>query len=615
MTRTLKTRPGLRRLLRPLFSAEVVVLLAAVAALEFVGSRSVDDTRDIPWVLLLPLLFSVGCSLARYHHLPLTATLLDGVLAIAQELRRRLTLSLGLDFHPGLHPRPPAFTVLRRAATCLALAALVLVQAQGVARELLAMLRAPGTYTLYVLAIGAIWTVLLLGIAAQLPATFLNVLEFVKSRTRLTGSARLVAVLAALIGIAALLVTADARLGTTGCLVVLGLAVLLPSLVSPAEPPGGPWLNIALGVAAAPATAPLGGLLRQAHRVLALEAFCLVCLLAPAAGGGVGPFGTTDLLVRVYGWNAAWLFTGGALLAIGEFNRRRQRYDPAYPRSRVLWAMSGHEARALERERHAIEEAGWRLVVRDERPTPDDADLLVGVPAGVTAPDEVPLVAVPPALFLLAPDPAAVLAEADERAKNRRVTRGLERLLTSTRARMSEHGEGTFLVPHCWMVVGLTRDEDRVSADRPPMIAVGGSYQAALGTRLRRYLHEVFSRAAIDVIYVEDAVTVPLAMTAIERLLDRHVERAEPERVSEVDFVGLHGLRVVLHDVDPQADGLAGVDSHVTRHAISRARILIVSRDKRDDDDDDDPPIDSESSDDWLRLALGGMFPKLPQAT
>ena len=42
------------------------------------------------------------------------------------------------------------------------------------------------------------------------------------------------------------------------------------------------------------------------------------------------------------------------------------------------------------------------------------------------------------------------------------------RLLTAARPRFGDRGEGTFLVPHCWMVVGLTRDDDRGDGERPP---------------------------------------------------------------------------------------------------------------------------------------------------
>jgi hypothetical protein len=53
------------------------------------------------------------------------------------------------------------------------------------------------------------------------------------------------------------------------------------------------------------------------------------------------------------------------------------------------------------------------------------------------------------------------------------------------------------------------------------------------------------------------------------------------------------------------------VDSHLTRNAISRARILIIGKERRDGDDDDGPPSADESSDSWLRDALRHVFPRL----
>jgi hypothetical protein len=280
----------------------------------------------------------------------------------------------------------------------------------------------------------------------------------------------------------------------------------------------------------------------------------------------------------------------------------------------VLWAIPGPEASALELEQAAIEATGWRLVISEQLPGPDDADLLVGVPSGVTPANRVPISRVPPALFLLSDDPGAVLAEAEERDKAERAASAIERLLASARPRLGDRGEGTFLVPHCWLVVGLTRDDERGHLDRSPPLTFGHSFRAALGTRLRRFLFEVMARSGLDVLYVEDAVTPQQVAQVLEVLFERHVARADPPYVSEHDFVGVPGVRIVLHDVDPEGEGISGVDAHVTRNAISRARIMIVGRDRKDGDDGDDGPEQGESSDLWLREALTRLFPRMQPA-
>jgi hypothetical protein len=519
-----------------------------------------------------------------------------------------LVLSLGLDFHPDRHPRLPAFTTLRRVVLAAGLAALVLLPARGILRELLALARGPGAYTLHVLMLGLVWTALLSGIAVQVPAVVLSVLEMLKGRTSLRGAARIVVLAVLLVGIVLLLSALDASSGLEGCLVVLVFAALLPSVARAVDPPGAPWLNIAFGRSATPRTAPLGELIRDVHRLFALESLLVVALLAPS---GTDAYPVTNLLLDVYGWSAAWLYTGGALLALGEFNRRRRLFDPAFERSRVIWAAPGPEAHSLADERAAIERSGWRLVTSDRVPGPEDADLLVGVPTGLMPPGQVPLARVPAGLFLLSPDPGHVLAQADERDKSRRAVQAVERLLTATRPRFGDRGEGTFLVPHCWMVVGLTRDDDRAEGERPPSMTFGQSFQSALGTRLRRYLHEVMSRAGLDVLYIEDAVTPAQVSDVLEALFDRHIRRVNPPHVGEQDFMGIQGVHVVLHDVTPETDGIAGVDSHLTRNAISRARILIVGRDRRDGGDDGGPPSADESSDSWLRDALRRLYPRL----
>ncbi|HZM00794.1 MAG TPA: hypothetical protein VFD43_11135 [Planctomycetota bacterium] len=615
--RTLLRSPVLMRLARRVAPVEALAVAVCVLLIELVGSHSRDDVDDMLWVLLLPLLFMTGCSLVRYKRLPLTKTLLEACLGAIQELRSRLVLSLGLDFHPDRHPRLPAFVRLRRMVVAAWLAALTLYPARGVLLEALGELRRPGLYTLHVLLLGAVWTVLLAGIAVQVPAGVLGVIEVLKGRTRLSGLSRLAAVGGLLLAVVSLLVVLHGVAGLEGCLAALAFAALLPSVARAVDPPGGPWLNLAFGRNGRPSTAPLGELVRDGHRLFALAALLVLCALAPsgpaadAPAGSLGPYPVTLLMLAIFGWSAAWLYTAGALLAIGEFNRRRRLFDPAFERSRVLWAAAGPETRGLEDERPAIERSGWRLVVSERLPAAEDADLLAGIPAGMLPPCPVPLVRVPSAVFVLAPDPGAVLAEADERDKARRAGTAIERLLTAARPRFGDRGEGTFLVPHCWMVVGLTRDDDRGEGERPPAMTFGQSYQSALGTRLRRFLHEVMTRAEIDVFYIEDSVTPQQFGEVLEALFERHIARTEPGQVSEQDFLGIQGVHVVLHDVLPETEGVKGVDTHLVRNAISRARILIVGKDRRDGGDDDGPPSEGESSDSWLRDALRRLFPRL----
>jgi hypothetical protein len=546
----------------------------------------------------------------RYRYLPLTQALIGVAARIADKLRQSVVLSLGLDFHPSRHPRLPPFAEMHRAGLYLLLAAMAVLPAQGVLLDTVGALHVRGLYTVYCLALGGIWVVLLLGLAVQFPAIVLDTLEVVKGRLQLTGMGRISIVVIVLTVVATLLVLLDQATGLTGCMIALGFACVLPSVLRPIEPARGPWLNLAVGPASQPRTARLSDVVTGIHRLMALETLVVVALLVPSSAVVSNDFPVTELLLRVYGWSAAWLLTGGAVLAVAEFNRRRRLGDPAFERERVLWALPGPEAAALELERFAIERAGWTLVVSARLPATEDADLLVGVPDGLTMPGSVPTVKVPPALFVLADNPGRVLSETDERDKSGRAKRCIEQLLTAARPQLGDRGEGTFLVPHCWLVVGLTRDDDRASLDRPPAMTFGQSYQSVMGTRLRRFLNEVMGRAGIDVLYIEDSVRSREVGDVMERIFEHHIRRTDPAELTEADFLGLQGLRIVLHDVDPEVDGIPGVDSHVTRNAISRARILIIGRDKGDDDDDDRPPAEGESSD-WLRESLRNLFPRL----
>ncbi len=615
-----RTLPGtfLGTLRRYLIGPEMLVLASTALLIELIGPTSKSDVDDIPWVVLLPLLLVLACSMARYQHLPLTRSLVVWAAGAVRRLRLKLVVSLGLDFHPERAPRLPPFIALRKAVFVMFLVAAVLLAGRGVGRDVLEATRVQGLYTVHVLAMSVTWLALLLGVVLAVPANLLAILEVVKRRFGLEGFTRLAVVAGTALVVGAFLLVLHDKAGLRGCLGVLAFACVLPSVVHPVDPPRGQWLNIAMGRGGRPRTIRLGELIGDGYRLLSLVAFSVVALLMPRADGGAfpgadapaTPFPVTDLLLSTFGWISAWLLTGGACLAVGEFNRRRRLHDPAYPRSRVLWAVPGPEATALETERASIERAGWRLVVSDDLPGPEDADLLVGVPAGLVPPNRVPLTRVPPAMFLVDQDPGGLLVEAEERDKAERATVAIERLLDATRPRMGDHGEGTFLVPHCWLVVGLTRDDERGTLERSPVLTFGQPFRIAFGTRLRRFLYEVMSRADIDVLYVEDAVTPEQVTEVLELLFERHIGRVSPSAVAEHDFVGVTGVRVVIHEVDPEGEGIEGVDTQVTRNAISRARILIIGRDRRDDDDDDGPPSDGESSDLWLEEALKGIFPR-----
>jgi len=602
---------GMRRLL---LGPEALLLAMVVMLIETAGPSSVDDVDDVLWVVLLPMLFMASCSMARFRQLPLTLFLVDQAVMGFRRLRSRLVLSLGLDFHPEASPRPERFTALQRTVGALVLVALILWPAQGILREVLLALRVRGLYSIYVVSLGLIWICLLSGIALQLPAIVLAILEVIKRWSRLRTGVRISIVAMSLIMIGSLLYALDAAVGSTGCLVVLACGCCVPLLLRPEEPPASPWLNVAVGAEARPRTARMGEMIRSAHAVLALQAFVVVVALTPRGSDSDAILPVTDALVRTYGWLAGWLLTGGAWMALSEFNRRRRLYDPAFPRSKVLWATPGPEATALELERHFVERAGWRLVVSDSLPGQDDADLLVGMPSGDVPRSVVPLTRVPPAVFLVQDNAGAVLDEGEERDKAERCIAAIERLLVTSRPGLGDRGEGTFLVPHCWLVVGLTRDDDRGAIERSSSMTFGQSFQAALGTRLRRFLFEVMSRAGVDVFFIEDAVTTEQVGEVLELLMEHHILRASPGRVAEHDFVGIEGVRVVLHDVQPEAEGIPGVDSTATRNAISRARIMIIGRDRKNGGDDDDPPSDGESSDFWLRDALRTILPRVQLA-
>jgi hypothetical protein len=188
-------------------------------------------------------------------------------------------------------------------------------------------------------------------------------------------------------------------------------------------------------------------------------------------------------------------------------------------------------------------------------------------------------------------------------------------LLESASAHTYRRGEGFFFAPQCWLIDGLQRDE--LEQEEPVEVAsdarqrLSPLYQRLFDIRLRRHLHAVLRSADLDVIFVEDGLPRESVLMALERLLLRY-ESGHTEPLQEHELQGLVGLRAHIQQI--------GLDRplrplHKLREPryddISRARILLLVRDRGlgEDDDAPRPPEASEDTDRWLRESLRNLFP------
>jgi hypothetical protein len=257
-----------------------------------------------------------------------------------------------------------------------------------------------------------------------------------------------------LVAAAVLATVLDEAVGIEGCLSVLASRRCSRRWCA-VDPPGGPWLNVAIGKRGEPRTVPPGDHPRP-HRLFALEAFLVVCAPAPARRRGPGRAAGQPLLLR------SMLVGRVALHRRRAAGHRRVQLAAAALRpglcARACWAAPGRSAQPHERA--AIER---RLAPRGlGRPVRHDDGPAHRHPAGPQAQLRRAAGACPPACSCWAT--TRPRAERGGRGRQAPAATVLERLLTSTRPRVADRGEGTFLVPQCWMVVGLTRDDDRPRA-------------------------------------------------------------------------------------------------------------------------------------------------------
>jgi hypothetical protein len=322
----------------------------------------------------------------------------------------------------------------------------------------------------------------------------------------------------------------------------------------------------------------------------------------------------TDLLGRAFFWLGN-LFCGYlAVATFWIFFVRRPNEDPSQLSAPVLWVPPpslGPGARAEA----ALNAAGYVVSRASRFPRAQDVDLaLFDARPSFALPPGVPGYGVQ-ASDWDAPELVERVRRLEMRAKRRRALSSMRQLLESASAHSYRRGEGFFFAPQCWLIDGLQRDEveqeDALDAEADSHQRLAPLYQRLFDIRLRRHLHAVLRSADLDVIFVEDGLQKESVLMVLERLLLRF-ESGHNEPLQEHELQGLIGLRAHIQQI--------GLDRplrslHKLREPryddISRARILLLVRDRGlgDDDDDPHPPEATEDTDRWLRESLRNLFP------
>jgi hypothetical protein len=191
------------------------------------------------------------------------------------------------------------------------------------------------------------------------------------------------------------------------------------------------------------------------------------------------------------------------------------------------------------------------------------------------------------------------LARRDEIQKRRRFLSGLETLMKYARSG-SHSGSGYWLSPQYWFVPGLMRDSrpgeddsDTELGESPLLTScVGPPYYRMFPRQVRKHMYDVLRGTQVDLIFFEDGLgfkKLRRALRVLFEVFDVHAGRRPAE---EVDFRGLPGLRVIIHDYQFDEPFKAENYPEPKYEMLGRARILHVFRDRGGDKELIEPPFD-----------------------
>jgi hypothetical protein len=179
------------------------------------------------------------------------------------------------------------------------------------------------------------------------------------------------------------------------------------------------------------------------------------------------------------------------------------------------------------------------------------------------------------------------------------LVRRLEMLFKRAKRRNFKRGEGFWIGLHLWFVPGLTRDtgEEDTDFEEGTIVdeVIGPPYHKVLPRPARHYFHRVMKALEVDLIFVEDGVPFRRFRRVLDCLFEVFDISGDTRRAEEKHFVGIPGIRVVIHDFDPDSPYRSGTYPEPDYEDIGRARILHVFVDRGGADEPVDVPVDSES--------------------
>jgi len=202
-------------------------------------------------------------------------------------------------------------------------------------------------------------------------------------------------------------------------------------------------------------------------------------------------------------------------------------------------------------------------------------------------------------------DPAfwSLIDRRNEIQLRRKLLTALERLFKLAGQRPSRPGSGFWVAPHFWFVPGLMRDSNR-DADEEIDFAdhallsgtVGPPYHRLMPRSVRHHFWTMMRALQVDLLFVEDGVGFRRLRRVLRVLFEVFDMHAGRRPANEIDFRGLPGVRVLIHEFQFDEPFKSETYPEPKYDYLGRARILHIFRDRGGQEELIEPPFDMSRS-------------------
>ena len=308
-------------------------------------------------------------------------------------------------------------------------------------------------------------------------------------------------------------------------------------------------------------------------------------------GAAVEVLPLTTGLASMFAWSGAAALSAWTILVarLASGARLRAAGGAAAPEAWIADPLPA-DARGLARERLAAR--GIRARFSPAAPSRTAVPLAVGDRPGPAGALRIPLA------DLGTPEAAHRIARRHEIRARRLLLRGLETIFRVAASRRFERGTGYWVAPWHWFCIGLSRDEDERTVEWGDgtmfLGTVGPAYARVFPAPVLAMARRAMDDLSIDLVFVEDGVGFRRLRRVFRMAFELHDMFGAKGRAEEAHFAGMPGVRVLIHEVVPDAPRtgrLRGYPEPEYR-TVGRARILHVFRDRGEAED----PVDSPRS-------------------